>query len=66
MLVNYYASQDSISFHSDDEASLPLQLCITSLSLGGTREFRVRHTAYKDSKLNLNCSSRHSSSKSAG
>lgn len=43
-LVNYYASgNDSISFHSDDERFLGSSPCIASLSLGGEREFVMKH-----------------------
>ncbi|KAJ6115390.1 hypothetical protein N7486_001168 [Penicillium sp. IBT 16267x] len=43
-LVNYYASgEDSISFHSDDERFLGEQPNIASLSLGGEREFVMKH-----------------------
>ncbi|KAJ5931079.1 Oxoglutarate/iron-dependent dioxygenase [Penicillium verhagenii] len=43
-LVNYYASgEDSISFHSDDERFLGDQPNIASLSLGGEREFVMKH-----------------------
>ncbi|KAJ5219612.1 hypothetical protein N7468_008816 [Penicillium chermesinum] len=45
-LVNYYASaEDSISFHSDDERFLGAEPCIASLSLGGEREFLMKHKA---------------------
>jgi alkylated DNA repair dioxygenase AlkB len=43
-LVNYYASgSDSIAFHSDDERFLGSEPCIASLSLGGEREFTMKH-----------------------
>lgn len=43
-LVNYYASgEDSIAFHSDDERFLGGKPCIASLSLGGEREFVMKH-----------------------
>ncbi|KAJ5296343.1 acyltransferase 3 [Penicillium atrosanguineum] len=43
-LVNYYASgNDSIAFHSDDERFLGSSPCIASLSLGGEREFVMKH-----------------------
>lgn len=42
--MNYYASgEDSISFHSDDERFLGDQPNIASLSLGGEREFQMKH-----------------------
>ncbi|ORY24979.1 hypothetical protein BCR39DRAFT_445565, partial [Naematelia encephala] len=48
-LVNYYASgSDSISYHSDSESFLGPNPCIASLSLGGTRDFHLRHVKYKD------------------
>ncbi|KAI2786919.1 hypothetical protein POX_g09315 [Penicillium oxalicum] len=43
-LVNYYADgNDSISYHSDDERFLGAQPDIASLSLGGEREFLMKH-----------------------
>jgi alkylated DNA repair dioxygenase AlkB len=43
-LVNYYSSgNDSISFHSDDERFLGSNPDIASLSLGGEREFLMKH-----------------------
>ncbi|KAJ5152650.1 uncharacterized protein N7482_009128 [Penicillium canariense] len=43
-LVNYYASgNDSIAFHSDDERFLGGAPNIASLSLGGEREFIMKH-----------------------
>ena len=43
-LVNYYASgEDSIAFHSDDERFLGSEPCIASLSLGGERDFVMKH-----------------------
>ena len=43
-LVNYYASgSDSISYHSDDENFLGPNPSIASLSLGGTRDFLMKH-----------------------
>ena len=47
-LVNYYADgSDSISYHSDSETFLGPEPCIASLSLGGTRNFHLRHTKTK-------------------
>jgi alkylated DNA repair dioxygenase AlkB len=44
VLVNYYASgEDSISYHSDDEHFLGPLPTIASLSLGGTRDFCLKH-----------------------
>ncbi|KAJ5594700.1 Oxoglutarate/iron-dependent dioxygenase [Penicillium hispanicum] len=43
-LVNYYAGgEDSIAFHADDERFLGAQPVIASLSLGGEREFLMKH-----------------------
>ncbi|KAJ5469291.1 hypothetical protein N7539_008909 [Penicillium diatomitis] len=43
-LVNYYADgNDSISYHSDDERFLGALPDIASLSLGGEREFLMKH-----------------------
>ncbi|KAF3402076.1 DNA oxidative demethylase ALKBH2 [Penicillium rolfsii] len=43
-LVNYYSTgNDSISFHSDDERFLGANPDIASLSLGGEREFLMKH-----------------------
>lgn len=43
-LVNYYATgADSISYHSDDERFLGPLPSIASFSLGGTRDFLLRH-----------------------
>lgn len=47
-LVNYYADgRDSISYHSDGERFLGPNPCIASLSLGGSRDFVLRHVDYK-------------------
>jgi alkylated DNA repair dioxygenase AlkB len=46
-LVNYYASgEDSIAFHSDDERFLGVEPNIASLSLGGERDFLMKHKPY--------------------
>ncbi|KAJ5301577.1 Oxoglutarate/iron-dependent dioxygenase [Penicillium antarcticum] len=46
-LVNYYASgEDSIAFHSDDERFLGVEPNIASLSLGGERDFVMKHKPY--------------------
>ena len=43
-LVNYYADgADSISYHSDDERFLGPEPAIASFSLGGTRDFLMKH-----------------------
>ncbi|KAJ3032010.1 hypothetical protein HK097_005391, partial [Rhizophlyctis rosea] len=44
VLVNFYSTgQDSISYHSDDESFLGPLPTIASLSLGGSRDFLMRH-----------------------
>lgn len=44
VLLNYYRDQnDSIGFHSDDEAELGTDPVIASLSLGAPRTFILRH-----------------------
>lgn len=46
VLLNLYRNeQDSVSWHSDDEAELGLRPVIASLSLGETRRFKFRHKA---------------------
>ncbi|PYI25921.1 hypothetical protein BP00DRAFT_430801 [Aspergillus indologenus CBS 114.80] len=43
-LVNYYATgDDSISYHSDDERFLGPNPTIASISLGGQRDFMLKH-----------------------
>lgn len=49
VLVNFYADgTHSISPHSDDESFLGTNPCIASLSLGGTRDFVMKHKTRKD------------------
>ncbi|WP_046002973.1 alpha-ketoglutarate-dependent dioxygenase AlkB family protein [Pseudoalteromonas rubra] len=44
LLVNWYRDgQDSMGWHSDDEAELGACPTIFSLSLGATRHFKIRH-----------------------
>lgn len=44
VLLNYYRDQqDSMGWHSDDESELGPQPVIASLSLGGAREFALKH-----------------------
>ncbi|KAJ5960711.1 Oxoglutarate/iron-dependent dioxygenase [Penicillium vulpinum] len=46
-LVNYYANgDDSIAFHSDDERFLGPEPNIASLSLGGERDFLMKHKPF--------------------
>ena len=48
VLCNYYHDgKDSISYHSDDEHFLGPNPTIVSLSLGGTRDFLMRHKSNK-------------------
>lgn len=48
-LVNFYADgNDSISYHSDDEAFLGKEPCIVSFSLGGNRDFLMKHKTDKN------------------
>jgi alkylated DNA repair dioxygenase AlkB len=48
-LVNYYSSgDDSIAFHSDDERFLGAEPNIASLSLGGERDFVMKHKPFGD------------------
>jgi alkylated DNA repair dioxygenase AlkB len=43
-LANLYRDgADSVSWHSDDEPELGFQPTIASLSLGSTRDFKLRH-----------------------
>ena len=48
LLNKYRDGQDSMGWHSDDEAELGLEPIIASLSLGGTRRFLFRHKYRKD------------------
>jgi alkylated DNA repair dioxygenase AlkB len=49
VLVNFYADgTHSISPHSDDESFLGHNPCGASLSLGGTRDFVMKHKTKKD------------------
>jgi alkylated DNA repair dioxygenase AlkB len=51
LLLNYYRNeQDSMGFHSDDEAELGPKPIIASLSLGATRDFVFKHKHRKDIK----------------
>lgn len=44
VLINYYRNgQDSNGWHADDEPELGDQPVIASLSLGGARDFQLRH-----------------------
>jgi alkylated DNA repair dioxygenase AlkB len=51
VLLNYYRDQnDSMGFHSDDEAELGPHPTIASLSLGDQRTFILKHKTRKDLK----------------
>ena len=48
VLINYYRDgQDSNGWHSDDEPELGINPTIASLSLGGHRDFKLRHKTNK-------------------
>lgn len=47
LLNRYTNARDSVSWHSDDEPEMDSAHPIASLSLGASREFRVRSTANK-------------------
>ncbi|KXG48556.1 Oxoglutarate/iron-dependent dioxygenase [Penicillium griseofulvum] len=52
-LVNYYAGgDDSIAFHSDDERFLGPEPNIASLSLGGERDFLMKHKPLAGGNVN--------------
>ena len=54
VLLNYYRSgNDSNSWHSDDEKELGDQPIIGSVSLGGTRKFRLRNKKNKKMTYNI-------------
>ncbi len=56
VLANYYRDgNDSVSWHQDNEPELGDSPVIASVSLGGTRQFQLRHHAreYETQKLNL-------------
>lgn len=47
VLLNYYRDgQDSMGWHSDDEAELGRNPLVASLNLGGTRRFDLRRKGY--------------------
>jgi len=48
VLINYYRDgQDSNGWHSDDEPELGMNPIIASVSLGDTRDFKLRHKTNK-------------------
>ncbi|KAK9763411.1 hypothetical protein K7432_009923 [Basidiobolus ranarum] len=51
VLLNYYETgNDSITYHSDDESFLGVNPTIASLSLGGSRDFLMKHKVNSDLK----------------
>ena len=51
MLLNRYRDgEDSVSWHRDDEPELGRDPVIASLSLGGTRRFKLRGLATKETQ----------------
>jgi len=54
VLINYYRDgQDSNGWHSDDEPELGQNPIIASLSLGGARDFQLRHKIKKELKHSI-------------
>jgi alkylated DNA repair dioxygenase AlkB len=49
----YRTGQDSVSWHADDEPEFGKNPVIASVSLGGTREFQLRHKRRKDLKASI-------------
>jgi len=48
-LVNLYRhGQDSMGLHADDERELGVEPVIASVSIGGERNFRLRHRESKE------------------
>lgn len=58
VLLNLYRDgNDSMGWHSDDEPELGQNPVIGSLSLGGTRRFKLRHRSQKSWKYQLELTS---------
>jgi len=54
VLLNFYRNgQDSMGWHSDDEAELGTNPVIASLNLGETRKFQFRLKASKPTKMEI-------------
>lgn len=54
VLINYYRDgQDSNGWHSDDEPELGKQPIIASVSLGASRDFKLRHKYDKSLKSSI-------------
>jgi alkylated DNA repair dioxygenase AlkB len=57
VLINLYRNeQDSMGWHADNETTLGFQPCIASLSLGETRQFKMKHRTHNNQfyKIPLN------------
>ncbi|HSP84103.1 MAG TPA: alpha-ketoglutarate-dependent dioxygenase AlkB [Gillisia sp.] len=53
-LANLYRNgNDRMGLHSDDEKELGLNPTIASISLGGTRKFKLKHKVLKDQKFEI-------------
>lgn len=54
-LANFYRDgNDSMGWHSDDEKALGKDPLIASVSLGGVRNFQLKHKTIQDQKFKLN------------
>lgn len=54
VLLNYYRDQqDSMGWHSDDEAELGAMPVIASLTLGADREFALKHKTRKELRYKI-------------
>ncbi len=54
VLLNYYRDgQDSVAWHSDDEAELGPDPLIASLSFGAERRFELKHRDGRTQKINI-------------
>ena len=54
VLLNYYRDgQDSNGWHSDDEPELGINPVIASISLGGSRDFHLRHKTKKQLRYSM-------------
>ena len=54
VLINYYRDgQDSNGWHADDEIELGVNPIIASMSLGGSRDFHLKHKTNKQLKYSI-------------
>ena len=54
MLANLYRNEnDSVGWHADNEKELGTNPVIASLSLGGSRDFLLKHNQHPDKKLSI-------------